>query len=287
MYSLTLIHWGKGSAELVIDSQNAADSPIGVFDSGVGGLSVLQAISAELPNEQTIYFADTAYAPYGDRSDSEIIERSCRVTAWLVEQGCKAVVVACNTATAAAINTLRERFNIAIIGIEPGLKPAVQRSKTGRVGVLATSYTVQSDKFKHLVATVAAESQLSIQACPGLVETLEQPGEHAKQLDSLLQRYLAPMREHEVDTLVLGCTHYSFLREAIRHHLGESVTILDTPKAVAIELKRQLALRSILSQAGETFSSQRYLTTGMDVSAIQTVMQSLTHENITLEQFRE
>lgn len=269
------------------NKQDASNAPVGVFDSGVGGLSVLQAISAELPSERIIYFADTAYAPYGDRSDGEIIERSSRVTASLIEQGCKAVVVACNTATAAAIKTLRERFDIAIIGIEPGLKPAVQRSKTGRVGVLATSYTVQSDKFRRLVTTFAAGTKLSIQACPGLVETLEQPGEHAEELDSLLTRYLAPMREQQIDTLVLGCTHYSFLRDAIGEHLGESVEILDTPAAVALELRRQLALRALLSPERETFSSHRYLTTGKDLSGIQAVMQSLIHEDIQLEKFKE
>lgn len=272
---------------MVIDSQNAANSSIGVFDSGVGGLSVLQAISAELPSEHLIYFADTAYAPYGDRSDSEIIDRSCRVTAWLVEQGCKAVVVACNTATAAAIKTLRERFDIAIIGIEPGLKPAVQRSKSGRVGVLATSYTVQSDKFKRLVETFAADVQPSIQACPGLVETLEQPGEHAERLHSLLTRYLQPMREQGIDTLVLGCTHYSFLRQAIQDYLGESVEILDTPKAVASEVRRQLELRSLLAAQGETSSPHRYLTTGSDLAVICAVMQSLIDTTIQIEQIKE
>ena len=271
---------------MVIDRQVAADSPIGVFDSGVGGLSVLQALAAQLPQERLIYFADTAYAPYGERTDSEIVERSCRVTAWLVEQGCKAIVVACNTATAAAIKTLRERFDIAIIGIEPGLKPALQRSKTGRVGVLATSYTVQSDKFKRLVETFAADAQLCIQACPGLVETLEQPGEHAEHLQELLIRYLEPMREQGVDTLVLGCTHYSFLRQAIGDYLGESIEILDTPKAVAAEVRRQLEVRELLSSTDETFPSLRYLTTGSDTTAIQAVMQSLMNESIELEQIR-
>lgn len=272
---------------MIIDSQNAAGSPIGVFDSGVGGLSVLQAISTELPSEQLIYFADTAYAPYGDRSDAEIIDRSCRITAWLVEQGCKAVVVACNTATAAAIKTLRERFDIAIIGIEPGLKPAVQRSKSGRVGVLATSYTVQSDKFNRLVETFAADVQLFIQACPGLVEILEQPGEHAERLHGLLTRYLKPMQEQRIDTLVLGCTHYSFLRQAIQHYLGESVEILDTPKAVALEVRRQLELRTLLTAQGETSPPHRYLTTGSDMPAIRAVMQSLIGETIQIEQIKE
>lgn len=272
---------------MLTDRQVAADAPIGVFDSGVGGLSVMQAISTELPREQIIYFADTAYAPYGDRSDSEIVERSCRITAWLVEQGCKAVVVACNTATAAAISTLRERFDIAIIGIEPGLKPAVQRSKSGRVGVLATTYTVQSEKFKRLVEAFAADAQLSIQACPGLVETLEKPGEHAEQLQSLLIRYLEPMKEQGVDTLVLGCTHYSFLREAIRNYLGESAEILDTPKAVASEVRRQLELRKLLSLGSETFSLHRYLTTGSDARAICAVMQSLLNKKIEIEQIQE
>lgn len=264
----------------------SADSPIGVFDSGVGGLSVLQAIASALPCEQLIYVADTAYAPYGERSDAEIIERSIQITRWLVEQGCKAVVVACNTATAAAIATLRETFDLAIIGVEPGLKPAVEQSKTGRVGVLATSYTVRSAKFCRLVDTFAQDVQLTISACPGLVETLEKPGEHAQHLQQLLVRYLEPMREQQIDMLVLGCTHYSFLKTAITDYLGPDVSILDTPGAIAREVQRQLIRRSQLTSRSEHLSQHRYLSSAQNLEPVEQIMRSLTGLEITLEQLR-
>lgn len=262
------------------------DAPIGVFDSGVGGLSVFQAIATELPNESLIYVADTANAPYGERSDAEIVELSGRITQWLVEQGCKAVVIACNTATAAAISALRERFDITIVGIEPGVKPAVERSASKRVGVLATSSTLGSQKFRRLIELFGAQAQITLQACPGLVETLEHPQSHAQNQQSLLTQYLEPMRLAHIDTLVLGCTHYSFLRDQISELLGPSVEVLDTPRAIALELQRQLVRRSLLSQSTETFVPYRYLTTGESLSEIAAIMGSLIQQDIDLEILR-
>lgn len=259
------------------------DAPIGVFDSGVGGLSVFQAIATELPNESLIYVADTANAPYGERSDAEIVELSGRITQWLVEQGCKAVVIACNTATAAAIYTLRERFDITIVGIEPGVKPAVERSASKRVGVLATSYTLSSQKFRHLIERYGAQAQITLQACPGLVETLEHPQSHAQNQQKLLTEYLEPMRIAHIDTLVLGCTHYSFLRNQISELLGRGVEVLDTPRAIASELQRQLERRSLLSRSNETFTPYRYLTTGESLSEIAAIMGALIQQDIDLE----
>ena len=270
--------------------QNAIteNSPIGVFDSGVGGLSILQAIAEQLPNERLIYLADTAFAPYGDRSDEQIIERAFAITAWMVEQGCKAVVVACNTATAAAIQALREHFSLPLIGVEPGLKPAIAHSPTGRVGVIATSYTVRSEKFRRLVQTLAQDVVLTVQACPGLVETLEQPQEHEAKLDTLLATYLEPMKRNAVDTLVLGCTHYIFLRERISDYLGQNVEILDTASAIAREVERQLIRTGqavAKPTAGRTFNNPklRYLTTGSDREQIESVMSTLLGTEIQLE----
>jgi glutamate racemase len=267
----------SNSAEL------SQDAPIGVFDSGVGGLSVFQAIATELPHESLIYVADTAKAPYGDRSDAEIVELSGRMTQWLVEQGCKAVVIACNTATAAAISALRDRFDITIVGIEPGVKPAVERSASKRVGVLATSYTLGSQKFRHLIERYGAQAQITLQACPGLVETLEHPQSHAQNQHQLLTEYLVPMRMAHIDTLVLGCTHYSFLRNQISELLGPGVEVLDTPRAIALELQRQLERRSLLSRSNETFTPYRYLTTGESLSEIAAIMGALIQQDIDLE----
>lgn len=262
------------------------DAPIGVFDSGVGGLSVFQAIATELPHESLIYVADTANAPYGDRSDAEIVELSGHITQWLVEQGCKAVVIACNTATAAAISALRDRFDITIVGIEPGVKPAVERSASKRVGVLATSYTLSSQKFRHLIERYGAQAQITLQACPGLVETLEHPQSQAQNQHRLLTEYLEPMRLAQIDTLVLGCTHYSFLRYQISELLGPGVEVLDTPRAIALELQRQLKRRSLLSRSNETFTPYRYLTTGESLSEIAAIMGALIQQDIDLEPLR-
>lgn len=258
-------------------------SPIGVFDSGVGGLSVLRAIQDELPNESLIYVADTAYAPYGDRKDTEIIERSRQVSQALVELGCKAIVIACNTATAAAVAQLRSEFTLPIIGIEPGIKPAVEKSRAKRVGILATSYTLGSAKFQSLVDRFANTAQLTVQACPGLVETLELPGDNSRQLELLLDRYLTPMNDADIDTLVLGCTHYSFLVSAIRSRLGDHVEILDTPSAVAREVHRRLASHSLLAATSGTFTPVRYLTTAQDLEHGSELMTRLVGSAVKLE----
>ncbi|HSG03499.1 MAG TPA: glutamate racemase [Marinobacterium sp.] len=257
--------------------------PVGVFDSGVGGLSILRAIRDELPNESLVYYADTAYAPYGDRFDDEIIRRSRQVTQHLLELGCKAIVVACNTATAAAIAQLRAEFNLPIVGVEPGIKPAVERSPTKRVGILATSYTLRSAKFQSLVERFGTRAQLTVQACPGLVETIELPGDHSLRLESLLEVYLKPMKDAHIDTLVLGCTHYSFLVSAISRRLGKGVEILDTPAAVARELHRRLAVESLLVKASGTFTPVRYLTSAIDLSHGSALMTRLVGSVIELE----
>ena len=257
--------------------------PIGVFDSGIGGLSVLRAIRKELPDESLIYFADSAYAPYGDRTDSEIIQRSREVTQTLVALDCKAIVVACNTATAAAVAQLRSEVDLPIIGIEPGVKPAVERSLSKRVGILATRYTLSSAKYRSLVERFGATAEITVQACPGLVETLELPGDHSLRLAQLLDTYLQPMRDAKIDTLVLGCTHYSFLSEAIRTRLGTDVEILDTPGAVAREVHRRLAEVSALAQCSGTLPSIRYLTSAKDLAHSSAVVSKLMESNIVLE----
>ena len=219
---------------------------IGVFDSGVGGLSVLSHIHRLLPAESLCYLADSAGMPYGCKSEAVVRQRCLMVADYFVRQGVKAIVVACNTATAAAIELLRERYEIPIVGMEPPLKPAVINSRSGVIGILATSGTVSSDRFNTLKQRFAADATLIVQPCPGLVERIEQGDLNSSELRAMLSSYLQPLIDHQVDTLVLGCTHYPFVLPLISEMMGEGVAILDTGDAIARELKRRLRVRGEL-----------------------------------------
>ncbi|HEY9028857.1 MAG TPA: glutamate racemase, partial [Burkholderiaceae bacterium] len=184
---------------------------VGIFDSGVGGLSVMRAVRAQLPQAELLYAADTAHAPYGDRSEGFIAARSERIAAFLRRQGAQLVVVACNTATAAAVAALRAASpELPIVGVEPGIKPAVAASRAGRVGVLATTRTLASEKFRKLAQAHAGDARLTLQACPGLADAIEGADAQGSGLDALVERYCAPLRGAGVDVAVLGCTHYVF-----------------------------------------------------------------------------
>lgn len=218
----------------------AAVPCVGIFDSGVGGLSVMAAVRARLPGAPLLYAADTGHAPYGDRSESFVCERSRRIARFLLAEGAQVLVVACNTATAAAVAALRAEWpDVAIIGVEPGIKPALARSASGRVGVLATSGTLASDKFRRLAAAHAGAATLVLQACPGLADAIESPEDEAR-LETLVQRYAAPLRDAGVDVAVLGCTHYVFARDRFARALP-GVHLLDTGEAVARETARRAA----------------------------------------------
>lgn len=215
-------------------------APIGVFDSGVGGLSVLRAIRAVLPNESLLYCADTRYLPYGGRSEAFVIDRSLAICEWLVAQGAKAIVVACNTATTIAIATLRERLTVPIVGVEPGVKPAAQASQSGVAAILATAGTLQSDKFQRLVREHSASCRLICTAGVGLVEAIEAGDMDSPTLRSLLDGYLQPMLGAGADTLALGCTHYPFLIPLIEEIAGKRLQIIDNSTPVARQLARLL-----------------------------------------------
>lgn len=233
---------------------------IGVFDSGVGGLSVLAHIRRHLPDERLIYVADSAYMPYGCRPSRDVEERCLALAAYFVEQGVKALVVACNTATSMAIHTLRQQLAMPVIGMEPPIKPAVSQSRAGVVGVLATTGTVNSSKFNLLMSRFAGQAKLIVQPSPGLVECVERGELQADATRALLERYLGPLMEAGMDTLVLGCTHYPFLMSPIRKIVGEEVTIVDTGEAIARELARQLDVRALRTAGGP--GEVRFLTTG-------------------------
>lgn len=216
------------------------DAPVGVFDSGVGGLSVLGEIHRLLPAESLLYVADSGFVPYGEKPPELIIGRSRLIADFLLEQGAKALVVACNTATAAAIADLRARYKVPIIGMEPAVKPATLATRSGVVGVLATTGTLRSARFAALLDRFAGAVRVITQPCPGLVECVEQGELDGEPLSRLLLSYTQPLLEAGCDTLILGCTHYPFLKPALRRLLPADVQLVDTGAAVARQLRKRL-----------------------------------------------
>ena len=215
-------------------------SPIGVFDSGVGGISVLKHIHTLLPNEDLIYVADSKFAPYGNKTPEFILERALWIADFLIAKGAKSLVVACNTATAAAVDLLRQKYHLPIIGMEPAVKPAAAASKTGVIGVLATSGTLKSAQFAALLDHYGQQVEVVTQACHGLVECVERGELDSTATQDLLASYVQPLIAGGADTIVLGCTHYPFVRPLIENLVGDDVVLIDTGAAVAKELKRRL-----------------------------------------------
>ncbi len=212
--------------------------PIGIFDSGVGGLSVWREIIKVLPSESTIYYADNANCPYGDKSQQDIIRLADKVTTFLIEQGCSVIVVACNTATAAAIDYLRSTYSVPFVGMEPAVKPAAVKSKSGVIGVLATRGTFNGRLFQETSRKYAADVKMLIQPGYGLVELVESGDFSSPRVYDLLHQYIDPMLDAGADHVVLGCTHYPFLAEAISNIAKGELTIVDPAPAVALQVKR-------------------------------------------------
>ena len=207
---------------------------IGVFDSGVGGLSVLRALRQRLPMAPLLYLGDVAFAPYGERAPAEVVARCERIVDHLVTSDAGVIVVACNTATVLGIDALRARWpELAFVGVEPGVKPAAALTATRRIAVLATPATAQSARLRHLIGTFAAGVHVHIEPCPGLAALIERGAYDAGELRSLLAPLCANVRAARVDTVVLGCTHYPFVAAALRELLGTQVTLVDTADAVA------------------------------------------------------
>lgn len=229
------------------------EAPIGVFDSGVGGLSVLRSIRRELPAEHLSYVADSGNAPYGDRHVAFIEDRATIITEFLLASGVKAIVVACNTVTVVAIEKLRAWCPVPIVAMEPAIRPASGRTRSGIVGVLATSQTLASPNVARLCALYGNDVQILLQSCPGLVEQVERTELTSATTRSLLLRYISPLLEAGADTIVLGCTHYLFLSQLVAEIVGPSVSIVDSASAVAQELARRLGSNrrtSLRSQTG-------------------------------------
>lgn len=216
---------------------------------------MLRELRRELPAESFLYVADSAHAPYGDKPIGFIEKRSVLITEFLLAQGAKAIVVACNTATGAAIATLRARFPVPIVGMEPALKPAAGHTRSGVVGVLATVGVLASEKFSGLLARFADTTQIVVQPCPGLVELVETGELDGPRVRAAVEQYVAPLLARSADTIVLGCTHYPFLAPVIRDIVGPDVTVIDPNPAVARELRRRLEQERLLAGNGghETF----------------------------------
>lgn len=234
------------------------DRPIGVFDSGVGGLSILRALRQELPQEDFVYFSDAAHAPYGEKGDAFVTDRSLAIAVDLLEQHrIKALVVACNTATAAAVHLLRARHtHLPVIGVEPALKPAAALTKTGHVAVLATRGTLASAKFASLLDSLRGQAQFTLVPCDGLAAAIE--ADDRAQVRELCERYTLEAGRFgtapgQVDTLVLGCTHYPFAADVFRARVGPQVNLVETGEPVARQTRRLLAAADLLHRgaAGE------------------------------------
>ena len=248
-------------------------SPVGVFDSGVGGLSVLKEIRKELPFEDLLYVADSAYAPYGERSNAFVERRAAAVARFLIGHHAKAIVVACNTATGVAVDTLRSQLTLPIVGMEPAVKPAAAATKSGVVGVLATTQTLSSTRFSRLLAQHGAGVEVVLQACPRLVDQVERGELAGSATRALVEEYVRPLVDRGADTIVLGCTHFPFLTGLIQDIAGPDVTIIDPAVAVARELRRRLQAGNLLSPRTSP-GSEEFWTTGPPEN-VQRVMSDL------------
>lgn len=235
--------------------------PIGIFDSGIGGTSIWKEIALALPQEDTLYLADSKNAPYGEKSKEDILQLSIKNTEWLLQRDCKLIVVACNTATTNAIDHLRKTFGVPFIGIEPAIKPAALGSRTKKVGVLATKGTLASSLFHSTAQLYASGIEVMVQEGKGLVELLETGQLHSQEMEVLLKTYIDPMVASGMDYLVLGCTHYPYLVPKLQQLLPTTVTIMDSGSAVAKQTQKVLTAHRLLNPSAEAPQHEFYTNT--------------------------
>ena len=257
-----------------------SDAPIGVFDSGVGGLTVARAILDQLHNESTLYIGDTARGPYGPRPLAEVREFALETMDFLVEQGVKAIVIACNTASAAMLRDARERYSVPVIEvIQPAVRRAVAATRTGKIGVIGTRATIDSKAY---VDAFAAAPQLHITsiACPLFVEYVERGETSGADITKIAREYLAPVMDAKVDTLVLGCTHYPLLTGVISYVMGEGVTLVSSAEETAKDLYRTLVENGLLRVQTATPATHRFLATG-DAKAFETLARRFLGPEVT------
>ncbi|MCC6499051.1 MAG: glutamate racemase [Anaerolineales bacterium] len=256
---------------------SSSKAPIGVFDSGVGGLSVLRAMREQLPNEALLYFGDQAHIPYGPRPMEQIRRFSETITNFLLAHNAKIVVVACNTASAAALKYLRERFpDTQFVGMEPAVKPAAEHTRTGKVGVLATPATFQGELYASVVERFANGVELFQDTCNGLVQQIEQGNLSGVETRRILQDALAPMLEKNIDMVVLGCTHYPFVIPLIREIVGENVRVIDPAPAVARQVERRLEASGTTNRSPRRGSVELF--TSGDPKSIKSMLPKLLGE---------
>ena len=266
----------------------SAAAPIGIFDSGVGGLSVLRHIRICLKNEQLIYVADTLHAPYGERTEAEIEQRALRIGAFLIAHRVKAIVVACNTATAVAIHALRNAYpSLTVIGVEPGLKPAIALSRSKIIGVLATEATLASEKFLLLRESLSKDgaARFLLQPCTGLADRIEHGFFTDPETRSMLHGYIAPLLQQGADTLVLGCTHYPFVLTQIQKVAAAStavpVIVVDTGEAIARRLTDLLLQRNLSAPGGDSSPAIRAFTSG-DTASLRIAFMTLLDTDVDI-----
>ena len=253
------------------------NNPIGIFDSGVGGLSVLRSIREQMPNEDVIYFGDQGHVPYGPRSMKQIQNFSEAITRFLLNQNSKIIVVACNTASAAALKYLRETFtDVQFVGMEPAVKPAAEKTQTGKVGVLATPATFQGALYASVVERFGAGVELFQHTCPGLVNQIELGELDTPKTRAILEDALLPMLEKNIDTVVLGCTHYPFVIPLVEQIVGENVRVIDPAPSVARQVKRLLEAGGVLNLSGVEGRIQIY--TSGDVEIVKSVLPKMLNE---------
>jgi glutamate racemase len=252
-------------------TRSIANNPIGVLDSGVGGISVLKHIHSLLPHEELRYVADSKYAPYGNKTPEQIQSRCFEIADFLIAQDVKALVVACNTATAAAIDEMREKYSLPIIGMEPAVKPAAAATKNGIIGVLATVGTLKSAQFAALLESYGRNVEVVTQACIGLVECIEHGELDSDKTLALVKQYCQPLLDEGADTIVLGCTHYPFVRPLIEQIVGPEVVLIDTGAAVANQLKHRLQMFNLLAESSDQAGNINFWTNSDMLNAKQVI----------------
>ena len=254
-------------------ADNAA-APIGMFDSGAGGLAVLAEVRRLLPGDDVVYYADTAHFPYGPKPSADIRARAEAITRELLARGAKIIVVACNTATSAAIAHLRAQFDVPFVGMEPALKPAAEGTLSGKIALLVTPGTARGEKLAALIDRYGAEVSVTTIEAPGLAERVEAGETDGAAIRDLLKRYLAPLRDSGADVLALGCTHYAFLRGAIEEVVGEGVSVIEPSAAVARQVRRVVDARRLRSPRAAG-GAVLYLCSG-DEAAFAAIRERLT-----------
>ena len=234
-------------------------APIGVFDSGVGGLTVVREIMRQIPNEKIIYFGDTARVPYGSKSKDTITRYSRQICRFLMTKEVKTIVVACNTATAYALDELEKEIDLPMIGVlKPGAKVAAETTKNGKVGVIATRATIGSESYTHYIKQINPEATVLGKACPLFVPLVEEGLLEDPVTDEIAMRYLSELKDEEIDTLILGCTHYPLIRKTIGRTMGDGVTLVNPAYETARELKEQLAMRNLLNEEKIDLGTNKY-----------------------------